>query len=148
MMTARQDSYKTTMEQRGSKWGCEKLLAVEINQVEKRIANLKQSLNAELDSLLNVLQHLKEFEYSTNSNVESINRSGLSTKSEAEVRTDLWGYIPDMLQVKDLQDILKIGRNQAYDLVNSKVFHHVRVGRLLLIPKPGFVAWLEGDNQK
>lgn len=148
MMTARQESYKTTKEQRGSKWEYERLLGVEINQVEQRITNLRQSLNAELDSLLNVLQHLKKFEHGANPNLESIKRSGSSTRSQSEVQPEAWEHIPDVLHVKDLQNILNIGRNQAYDLVNSKVFHHVRIGRLMLIPKRGFVAWLEGDNQR
>ncbi|MEK4080447.1 helix-turn-helix domain-containing protein [Solibacillus sp. FSL K6-1126] len=51
---------------------------------------------------------------------------------------------PDLLDVKDVQNILQIGRRQAYELVNSNVFHSVRVGRRIKISKQSFLKWLLG----
>ncbi|ASA21273.1 helix-turn-helix domain-containing protein [Paenibacillus donghaensis] len=48
--------------------------------------------------------------------------------------------------VKNVQEILKIGRKQAYDLMASGQFHCIRIGRKWLIAKQGFVEWLEGDR--
>ena len=51
---------------------------------------------------------------------------------------------PDLLDVKDVQNILQIGRRQAYELVNSNVFHSVRIGRRIKISKQSFLKWLLG----
>ncbi|WP_379969160.1 helix-turn-helix domain-containing protein [Ectobacillus sp. sgz5001026] len=52
---------------------------------------------------------------------------------------------PDVLNVTDIQNILGIGRRQAYELVNSSVFHVVRIGKRIKIAKKIFVGWLEGQ---
>lgn len=51
---------------------------------------------------------------------------------------------PLVLDVVHIQQILGIGRRQAYGLVNSGVFHIVRVGKRIKILKSAFVQWLEG----
>lgn len=53
---------------------------------------------------------------------------------------------PDVLNVSDIQKILGIGRNKAYELVSSDSFHTVRIGTLIKIPKASFIAWLEGKS--
>ncbi|WP_424475038.1 helix-turn-helix domain-containing protein [Oceanobacillus kimchii] len=53
---------------------------------------------------------------------------------------------PPVLDVIHLQEILGIGRRQAYELVNSKEFHTVRVGRRIKILKIVLITWLEGNN--
>ena len=58
--------------------------------------------------------------------------------------TNLEMNYPDLLDVKDVQNILQIGRRQAYELVNSNVFHSVRVGRRIKISKQSFLKWLLG----
>lgn len=55
-------------------------------------------------------------------------------------------YYPDVLNVDDVQQILGIGRRQAYDLVSSGQFHTVRVGKRIKIPKVVFMQWLYGAN--
>lgn len=47
--------------------------------------------------------------------------------------------------VDEIQDILGIGRNSAYALVKSGVFHSVRIGGNIRISKKSFDEWL--DNQ-
>ena len=46
--------------------------------------------------------------------------------------------------VEEIQTILDIGRNSAYELVKSKVFHSVRVGGNIRISKKSFDEWLDG----
>ncbi|WCK54758.1 helix-turn-helix domain-containing protein [Aneurinibacillus sp. Ricciae_BoGa-3] len=53
---------------------------------------------------------------------------------------------PNTLTVKDIQEILRIGRVQAYELVNSGQFHVVRVGKRILVAKRVLLQWLEGVN--
>lgn len=52
--------------------------------------------------------------------------------------------LPDVLEVKDIQAFLGIGRSQAYKLVKSNLFHAVTVGKRILVPKKSFLAWFEG----
>jgi excisionase family DNA binding protein len=50
-----------------------------------------------------------------------------------------------VLNVEDIQRILGIGRRQAYELVNSKKFHVVRIGRTIKVSKEVFEKWLSGQ---
>jgi excisionase family DNA binding protein len=54
--------------------------------------------------------------------------------------------LPAALDVKDIQQILGIGRGQAYELVNSGQFHTVKVGRRIKVSKEVFTRWLEGTG--
>ena len=45
--------------------------------------------------------------------------------------------------VDEIQDILGIGRNAAYRLVKSEVFHSVRIGGNIRISKKSFDEWLD-----
>jgi excisionase family DNA binding protein len=49
-----------------------------------------------------------------------------------------------VLDVKDIQHYLGIGRRQAYELVNSKQFHSVRIGERIKISRDVFFEWLNG----
>ncbi|WP_121609148.1 helix-turn-helix domain-containing protein [Mesobacillus foraminis] len=51
-----------------------------------------------------------------------------------------------VLEVKDIQCFLGIGRSQAYCLVNSNRFPYVRVGKRILIPKGPFLKWFENGE--
>ncbi len=55
---------------------------------------------------------------------------------------------PEVLSVKDIQEILGIGRRQAYELVNSGQFHAVRIGKSIKVSKNVFLNWLNGVQQK
>jgi hypothetical protein len=54
---------------------------------------------------------------------------------------------PFILEVAHIQEIMNIGRRQAYGLVNSGVFRCVRVGRSIKIPRDGFFHWLSGYTE-
>ena len=54
-------------------------------------------------------------------------------------------YEKRIYTVDEIQDILGIGRNSAYSLVKSGVFHSVRIGGNIRISKKSFDNWL--DNQ-
>ena len=52
----------------------------------------------------------------------------------------------DTLTVKEVQQILKIGTNSAYNLIHSKAFPVIRIGQSYRIPKASFYAWLENPR--
>ena len=50
--------------------------------------------------------------------------------------------------VKEIQQILGIGRVQAYKLMSSGYFPVRRLGNKYLVSKEGFLGWLHNDNKK
>lgn len=48
--------------------------------------------------------------------------------------------------VTDIQKMLGIGKNQAYELIKKEEFHVKRIGKKIIIPKIGFHEWLEGNT--
>ncbi|QDP39367.1 helix-turn-helix domain-containing protein [Radiobacillus deserti] len=53
---------------------------------------------------------------------------------------------PLVLNVKDIQKIMSIGRRQAYELIHSEQFHTVRVGKSIKVAKQVFIDWLNGEK--
>jgi len=51
-----------------------------------------------------------------------------------------------MLDIKDLQAVLKIGKNSAYSLMKSDCFPSVQIGRKWLVSEESLKEWLK-DNE-
>ena len=51
---------------------------------------------------------------------------------------------PDVetLTIKEMQSILRIGANLAYNLIHSKAFPVIRIGRSYRIPRLAFIEWV------
>lgn len=47
--------------------------------------------------------------------------------------------------VKDIQAILGIGKNQAYQLLDKGLFNVVSVGKRRMVSKDSFNNWLNGN---
>ena len=52
----------------------------------------------------------------------------------------------NMLEAKDIQEILKIGKNGAYQLMASDSFPSIKIGRKWLVSEEAFKEWLK-DNE-
>ena len=53
----------------------------------------------------------------------------------------------DVVKVKDLQKMLGIGRNLAYELISTNQIKSIKSGNLILIPKQNVIDYLnEGDK--
>lgn len=50
----------------------------------------------------------------------------------------------DVLVIEDIMEILQIGRNSAYKLINSGEIKALRVGRNIRIPKVFLLDYLNG----
>lgn len=57
-----------------------------------------------------------------------------------------YGSLPPVLDVKDIQQLMRIGRVQAYELVNSGQFHVVKIGKRIKVSREVFIKWLEGER--
>lgn len=53
-----------------------------------------------------------------------------------------------LLTVKDVQSLLKVSRQTAYELVNRKDFPKIRLGRAIRVPKAQLEKWIEQNLQK
>ena len=54
--------------------------------------------------------------------------------------------LPEVMEVKDIQQFLKISRNTAYDLIKRKEFPTIKIGRLLRIRKESFLEWFDNAS--
>lgn len=52
----------------------------------------------------------------------------------------------DVLQIKDIMDILNIGRNSAYKLIGNGSIKSLRIGRNIRIPKAYLIDYLSGES--
>lgn len=55
---------------------------------------------------------------------------------------------PVMLKAKHIEEILDLSKGKTYDLLNSKNFPTVRIGRTIRIPRDAFLRWLEDQKAK
>lgn len=49
----------------------------------------------------------------------------------------------EMLTIKEVKAVMKIGTNAAYNLIHSKAFPVIKVGHSYRIPKESFYAWID-----
>jgi excisionase family DNA binding protein len=59
----------------------------------------------------------------------------------------MFNEYPDILNVRQLAEALKIGRNNAYELVRSGTVKSVIIGRQIRIPKDSVVDFLTKDKR-
>jgi excisionase family DNA binding protein len=65
-------------------------------------------------------------------------------KKEAELMNEISDFSRLTLSVQDVENILGIGKNKAYDLVHSGCFPVLTIGKKMIIPKETFFTWLNG----
>lgn len=54
--------------------------------------------------------------------------------------------LPLILSVDQLAEVLRVGRNTAYDLVRSGQIRSVRVGRQIRIPRDALIDFLSQNS--
>lgn len=54
--------------------------------------------------------------------------------------------LPLSLTVSDVSKVLRIGRNNAYELCNSDNFPSVKIGNRIITPKLAFIEWLKNPK--
>lgn len=53
---------------------------------------------------------------------------------------------PDVLTVQQIAEILHIGINKAYELINRGVIGYKRIGRRIIIPKTCLIDYLDSSR--
>ncbi|MCL6449058.1 MAG: helix-turn-helix domain-containing protein [Armatimonadetes bacterium] len=59
-----------------------------------------------------------------------------------------WENYPLLLKAKEVQKILDVSKGKMYELLNSKDFPVVKVGRCFRVPRDGLKAWIERQQAK
>ncbi len=52
-----------------------------------------------------------------------------------DYRSTMFSEYPDVVKVDDLIDMLHVGRNKAYELLNTNKIQSIRIGSKHIIPK-------------
>lgn len=61
-----------------------------------------------------------------------------------------WNNLPLVLTVKQIRELqlLPVGRNTLYNLLNSRGFPALRLGRRFIVPRDALREWLENHAQQ
>lgn len=51
--------------------------------------------------------------------------------------------LPSVLNIKDVQSVLRIGKSQAYELVKRKDFPKLPIDKPIRIPRDEFLKWVK-----
>jgi len=60
--------------------------------------------------------------------------------------TEMFNNYPDCVNVLQLQQMLSIGRNKAYELLKTEQIKHRRIGKSYIIPKIYVIKYLLSHN--
>ena len=52
-----------------------------------------------------------------------------------DYRSTMFSEYPDVVKVDELMDMLHVGRNKAYELLNTNEIQSIRIGSKHIIPK-------------
>ena len=58
----------------------------------------------------------------------------------------MFSEYPDVVCVDDLTKMLHIGRNKAYELINSNTIQSIKIGKKYIIPKFRVIDFLTNSN--
>ena len=58
----------------------------------------------------------------------------------------MFNNYPDVVTVKQVCEMLNIGRNNAYELVRCGAIKNVTIGRQIRIPKENLINFIEKDK--
>ena len=53
-----------------------------------------------------------------------------------------------ILTVKEIQEIFKCGKNQAYEIIHTNGFPKIKIGRKFYIYEKAFDEWLDRNKNK
>lgn len=56
---------------------------------------------------------------------------------------DMFSDYPDIIGINELTHMLHIGKNKAYELVNTNKIQSIRIGRKHMIPKFRVIEFLQ-----
>lgn len=70
------------------------------------------------------------------------------SKKKRGVKIDnnsMFAEYPDVLSIEQLQEMLHIGRNTAYDLLKDSTIKTIKIGKKYIIPKASVINFILGN---
>ena len=68
--------------------------------------------------------------------------SHIALESTKESNTSASEVLPPVLTVAETARLLRLGRSKTYEALRQGVIPHVRVGKLIRVPRDPLLAWL------
>lgn len=63
-----------------------------------------------------------------------------------QIESTMFSSYPDVVSVDELTAMLHIGKNKAYELINSNTIQSIRIGKKHIIPKFRVIEFLMSSN--
>ncbi len=63
-----------------------------------------------------------------------------------QIESTMFSEYSDVVSVNDLTSMLHIGRNKAYELLNTNTIQSIRIGKKHIIPKFRVIEFLKNSN--
>ncbi len=63
-----------------------------------------------------------------------------------QIESTMFSEYSDVVSVNDLTSMLHIGRNKAYELLNTNTIQSIRIGKEHIIPKFRVIEFLKNSN--
>ena len=60
------------------------------------------------------------------------------------IDTNLFESYPDVVNVEEIQQMLRIGKNAVYDLLKNQAIKSIKVGKKYVVPKKYVIDFLLG----
>ncbi|NLT09345.1 MAG: helix-turn-helix domain-containing protein [Ruminococcus sp.] len=60
--------------------------------------------------------------------------------------TEMFRNEPDVLTVPEAAKLLRIGKNQAYELVKNGKISAIKLGKKIIVPKPALVDFCRNER--
>ena len=62
------------------------------------------------------------------------------------IYTEMFRNEPDVLTVPEAAKLLRIGKNQAYELVKNGKISAIKLGKKIIVPKPALVDFCRNER--
>ena len=66
----------------------------------------------------------------------------LMNNQNYNIYENMFQNYPDVVTIKQLMQMLNIGKNKAYELIKNKTIQTVRIGKKYIIPKVAVIQFL------
>lgn len=63
-----------------------------------------------------------------------------------QIESTMFSSYPDVVSVDELTTMLHVGKNKAYELINSNTIQSIRIGKKHIIPKFRVIEFLMSSN--
>lgn len=123
----------------------------QLYEIEERCKSLQKLMMMDVEALIKEVREYRICFGTTDDGKGMKRNKSSSERSNTEGSKVIFGLrseLPPMLDARDIQKVLNIGRRKTYELLNDPPFRVKRVGNsdrgMIRVPRDEFLNWLEG----